>query len=135
VRELCAGFRHPVPSCGEATRARRWLRKIGPSRARDVLRLHIAFARGADADAAQRGELGRRAAGVLEVLRRGDPVTLKDLAIDGNDLMELGLEPGPGVGRILEDCLEAVIEDPELNRKETLLDLVEEWRRKWMGGP
>lgn len=128
VGELCAGLRHPLPERGGVAQARRWLRKVGPERARDVLRLHSAFARAADAGPAQRVELARRATRVLEVLRRGDPVTLTDLAIDGNDLMDLGLEPGPQFGRILEDCLEAVIENPELNRKQTLLDMVEERR-------
>jgi tRNA nucleotidyltransferase (CCA-adding enzyme) len=134
VEELCAALRHPLPERAEVARARRWLRKVSPSRARDVLRLHIAFARAADAEPAQRAELGGRVRGVLEVLRRGDPVTLKDLAIDGNDLMELGFEPGPPLGRVLEDCLEAVIDDPELNRRERLLEMVEERRRHGTGG-
>lgn len=128
VGGLCAGLRHPLPERGEVAGARRWLRKVGPERARDVLRLHLAFARGAGADSAQRAQLASRVSRVLEVLRRGDPVTLTDLAIDGTDLMELGLEPGPEFGRILEECLDAVIEDPTLNQKETLLDLVEERR-------
>jgi tRNA nucleotidyltransferase (CCA-adding enzyme) len=59
---------------------------------------------------------------VLGVLRRGDPVTLAALAIDGNDLRELGLRPGPEFGRILDACLQAVIEDPELNERDRLLE-------------
>jgi tRNA nucleotidyltransferase (CCA-adding enzyme) len=59
---------------------------------------------------------------VLGVLRKGDPVTLGALAIDGNDLKGLGLRPGPEFGRVLEGCLDAVIEDPELNKRDRLLE-------------
>ena len=43
------------------------------------------------------------------------------LAIGGHDLMELGMKPGPEMGRILNTLLEEVIENPELNTKEILL--------------
>jgi tRNA nucleotidyltransferase (CCA-adding enzyme) len=46
------------------------------------------------------------------------------LAVDGDDLMaELGLAPGPGLGRILDRLLEAVIADPRRNRRDALLKL------------
>ena len=48
------------------------------------------------------------------------------LAVDGTDLMTaLGLEPGPLLGRILDDLLEAVIADPALNERPTLLMLAQ----------
>lgn len=44
------------------------------------------------------------------------------LAVDGNDLMgELGLTPGPRLGRVLDALLEAVIADPSLNERASLL--------------
>jgi tRNA nucleotidyltransferase (CCA-adding enzyme) len=48
----------------------------------------------------------------------------RDLAVDGRDLMhELGLAPGPRVGRVLDGLLERVIADPALNHRESLLEL------------
>jgi poly(A) polymerase/tRNA nucleotidyltransferase (CCA-adding enzyme) len=48
------------------------------------------------------------------------------LAVDGDDLMrELGLPPGPRLGRILEGLLEAVIAEPALNDRPSLLLLAE----------
>jgi tRNA nucleotidyltransferase/poly(A) polymerase len=52
-----------------------------------------------------------------------DAVTIGDLAIDGNDLAEAGIPPGPHVGRILRLLLEAVLEDQSLNTRDRLLDL------------
>jgi putative nucleotidyltransferase with HDIG domain len=46
------------------------------------------------------------------------------LAIDGHDLQrELGMEPGPQIGRTLERLTELVIDDPALNERSVLLDL------------
>jgi len=44
------------------------------------------------------------------------------LAIDGNDLIALGMRPGPGLGRLLRELEEAVIENPSLNVRATLLE-------------
>ncbi|MCL2881505.1 MAG: HD domain-containing protein [Coriobacteriia bacterium] len=48
------------------------------------------------------------------------------LAIDGHDLMTLGVEPGPGMGRLLAKLLDEVIEDPALNTRESLLARAQE---------
>jgi hypothetical protein len=54
-------------------------------------------------------------------------MTPQQLAIDGDDLVrELGLRPGPIVGRLLDELMEAVLEDPVLNRRETLLAMARE---------
>lgn len=58
-----------------------------------------------------------------EILQRQECVCLKDLAITGNDLITIGMEPGKEIGRVLNVLLEKVIEDPALNTKEQLLEL------------
>lgn len=50
------------------------------------------------------------------------PMTLKDLAVNGNDLYEAGIPRGPGMGRILNSLLEMVIDYPTLNSRQTLLE-------------
>jgi tRNA nucleotidyltransferase (CCA-adding enzyme) len=48
------------------------------------------------------------------------------LKIDGTDLIdELGLAPGPRLGRIIDDLVERVIADPALNERPTLLLLAQ----------
>ncbi len=112
-----------MPAAGDTVSARRWLRQVGREWARDALRLHLARARARGVDAEARAVLAAQARGVLETLRRGDPVALGDLAIDGNDLKALGLSPGPEFARILDACLDAVIVDPRLNRRERLIEI------------
>lgn len=49
------------------------------------------------------------------------PMSVKDLAIGGKDLMAAGIAPGPEMGKILHALLEEVLEDPARNEKDTLL--------------
>ena len=59
-----------------------------------------------------------------ELAASPDLLRRRRLAIDGNDLRaSLGIEPGPRIGRILERLGEAVLDDPERNRPETLLEM------------
>lgn len=59
-----------------------------------------------------------------EIMLRNDCVTIKDLAINGKDLMELGVKQGPEIGEILTRLLENVIENPDMNTKEKLMELL-----------
>jgi hypothetical protein len=66
---------------------------------------------------------------VRDVLEREPPLDVGSLAVDGEDLMrELALTEGPRVGRLLRDLLARTIEDPELNRREILLDMARKMR-------
>ena len=55
------------------------------------------------------------------IRRRGDPLTRGELAITGLDLLQAGVPAGPGLGRVLEQLLGLVVDDPTLNTRETLL--------------
>jgi len=100
--------------------ARRFLREHGDELAFDLVAHKEADLRGkrvpqAELDAAAR--LRR----LLEQ-ERVHPHRLEDLAVDGSDLLQIGYSEGPDLGRALESLLDAVVENPELNTRETLLD-------------
>ena len=62
---------------------------------------------------------------VVQAIRAAkDPVTVGDLAVDGNDLIAAGVRPGPDVGATLERLLEEVLRDPRRNTKDYLLSRV-----------
>ena len=50
-------------------------------------------------------------------------ISLRDLAVNGHDLIAAGMKSGPEMGRVLSTLLDRVIEDPALNEKNTLLEL------------
>jgi tRNA nucleotidyltransferase (CCA-adding enzyme) len=63
------------------------------------------------------GRLYRR---MLRVAFR-DPIELRDLAVDGDDLKKAGIAGGRDLGKILQTLLRRVLEDPSLNRTDWLL--------------
>ncbi len=59
-----------------------------------------------------------------QIKKEGECFQLKDLAVTGQDLITLGMKPGPEVGKMLSKLLDIVIEHPEENQKEKLLLIV-----------
>ena len=59
-----------------------------------------------------------------EICRLQQCVSLKTLQVTGRDLIRAGIKPGPEMGKILEDLLEKVLENPELNDREKLLEFL-----------
>lgn len=104
---------------------RRLLRKLGLEMLEDHLRLRHADLHAdppEDEESSQRFKSARAFANRLRKLAaEKPPMTPKDLAISGKDVMDiLGCKPGPAVGSTLRVLLELVLEDPSLNNKEDL---------------
>ena len=59
-----------------------------------------------------------------EILKDRECLSLKDLAVTGRDLIRAGCAPGPELGRILNEMLQDVLEHPEHNNKEYLLQSI-----------
>jgi putative nucleotidyltransferase with HDIG domain len=108
---------------------RRFMRRIGPGPVMADLfalrRADTAASAGPDARDTAAAELEARVA----ALREAAVLSVRELAVDGDDLMrELDLPPGPEVGRLLDLLLQAVLDDPSRNERETLFDLAREAR-------
>ena len=56
-----------------------------------------------------------------DIIEKDQGTQISDLMIDGSDIIALGVTPGPGIGKILKQLLELVLDDPEINNKERLL--------------
>ena len=62
-----------------------------------------------------------------QILRERHPLTAKELAVTGKDLIDaLAQPPGPAIGRILAILLTRVIDDPRINTREQLLELAQQ---------
>ena len=119
---------------------RRWLAAAGREVLPDLLRLWIASARADEARGGAPGEAGGRwpARGELAMLiprlrstaRSGVPLTVRELALSGRDLIRMGLTPGPRFGELLECLLERTLGDPSLNEPGALAREA----RLWLAG-
>lgn len=102
--------------------AKKWLNKISEKQFRRLLQVRRA-------DILAQSEIGlvERLAKcyaveqmIDQVLEEKQPFSLKDLAVNGNDIMDLGLTPGKEVGMILNWLLEEVIDGRLENRHHDL---------------
>ena len=116
-------------SRAEPLRARRLLARYGDSLLSDLLDHKEADLRGkgdrpADDDLAKLTRLRK----VVSEQRR-EPHRVRDLAVNGNDLIAIGFRPGPAIGHALRKLLDDVVRTPDLNTKEQLLERAKELAR------
>lgn len=98
---------------------RRFIRRVGKENLKDIFDIRTGDRLGSGAPATSwRTELFKKR--VKEVQKR--PFSVKDLKIDGNDVMEiLDIPPGPEIGRILEALFEEVKDEKDKNNRDYLL--------------
>ncbi len=77
----------------------------------------------------QKKQLKREEKAYKTELAKNNPTKLSDLAINGNDLKEVGYQEGEEIGKLLGYILKKVLVQPELNDRETLLNLVKSIKR------
>ncbi len=104
---------------------RRFILRIGPERLDALFALRRADDLGSGADPDDPDTASFRAR-VEHELHAAHPLDRSALAVDGRDLMdELGLEPGPRLGRVIDELLDRVIADPGANERGSLLLLAQ----------
>lgn len=104
---------------------RRLMARLGNVPVEDLLLLKSAdrFARdGVEKDDSEEQDRIRRM--VAKIREEGHALKVTDLAINGYDLIEMGLEPGPLFGLIFNGLLEEVLDDTGRNNREYLLERV-----------
>ena len=104
--------------------------RIGMENLKDAWELKKAFIKGSrSAERFKSAEIERAENSLREILQERPPVSLKDLAVSGKDLIELGYKEGKGVGEALKKILDIVIDKPELNKREILLELAKKQKK------
>ena len=109
-------WRDKYPDPKHLPQVRKWLSEVGEY-ADDLLTLLLAHP-------ASRIPHPGLAKVVQSIREAKDPLTLKDLAVNGSDLLAAGVRAGPEVGETLQRLLAEVLEDPTRNSREYLLSRV-----------
>ncbi len=105
---------------------RRFIRRVGVENVKDMMELRIGDRLGGGTQTAEswRLKLFKKR---LEEQLAPEPFSIKNLVVDGNDVMkELDIKPGPIIGRILQKLFEEVDEDLEKNNRDYLLKRIKE---------
>ncbi|MBU4509867.1 polynucleotide adenylyltransferase, partial [bacterium] len=109
----------------------RWLAsRIGMENLEDAWELKKALIKESrSSEKSKSDEIERTENNIREILQERPPVSLKDLAVKGKDLIELGYKEGKSISEALKKLLDIVIDKPELNKREILLEFAEEQKK------
>ena len=116
---------HYEPSWSDAA-VRRFIVRVGEDQIPALFALRRADSEGITGSRAEPLHLAEFRDRIDGILESGHAFSLKDLKVNGTDLLAAGLKPGPLTGLVLEELLEAVLEDPALNTRERLLEILAE---------
>ena len=113
---------HYDPSWTDAA-VRRFIVRVGKENIDDLFALRKADVFGLTGSYTEPNFLVEFTARIDKILKEDGAYSLKDLAVNGKDLMALGIPAGKCLGLVLHDLLETVLDDPAQNTKETLLPI------------
>jgi tRNA nucleotidyltransferase/poly(A) polymerase len=108
---------------------RHWLQDVGRDLWKDLITLRSCD-RGGNLKKMQAGKglvtkkMRELISTVEEMIASGVPLFKEDLAINGDDLIQLGMKPGPAFKEVFSNLIGLVVNDPEKNTKEWLSDYI-----------
>jgi tRNA nucleotidyltransferase (CCA-adding enzyme) len=121
---------HDVQIPNRERSIRKWLSRLGPETFFQLLEVKWADGMGQAYELVKNRltELEDMKAKAEEIVAQGQCFSLKDLAVNGRDVIAAGVTPGPEVGRVLNGLLEQVISGEVPNEQKALLNLIcREW--------
>lgn len=103
---------------------RRWLNKVGPDMLRKLIQVRLADIGGQSKD--NRASRADKCYTILEIAKeiivQQQCFQIKDLAVNGNDILTLGVDPGPRVGEVLSWLLAQVLDEEVTNEHDVLIE-------------
>lgn len=105
---------------------KRWLNKIGEDNLRKLILVK-------KADLSAKSDMKKKQQEIYlnlclerldEVIKQGECFSLKDLSVDGKDLMQIGISQGKTIGIVLNHLMDMVIDEKVENDKVKLINLV-----------
>jgi putative nucleotidyltransferase with HDIG domain len=110
---------------------RRFIIRIGEENLESIYSLRRADGFGMAGVETDKDNLTALISRVDSILAGNHVLSLKNLAISGDDLKTLGIRPGKYMGVILHELLETVVDDPGSNNRETLLNIAVKFNERY----
>lgn len=117
---------HDVQIPNRERSVRKWLGRLGPETFFQLLEVKRADGMGQSYELVQDrlAKLEEMKAKAEEIVAQGQCLSLKDLNVNGQDVIAAGIAPGPEVGRVLNRLLEQVLNGEIPNERKVLLNLI-----------
>ena len=107
---------------------KRYLSRYGEKLMKDIVNVHIADDIGKSPDYQSRIKTYQAVLKRIdEILAEGECISIKNLAVNGNDIKKLGYT-GPQISEVLNKLLDMVIDEKCVNKKEVLISEAQKWR-------
>lgn len=107
---------------------RRFIRKVGLENLNPLFELRKADRIGNGLKSGESRAVANLRKRIEKILEEENAITVRDLAVDGNDIMrEFDLKPGPIIGEVLGHLLEEILDDPDKNDYHTLVSIAAEY--------
>ncbi|MBN1685950.1 MAG: HD domain-containing protein, partial [Spirochaetales bacterium] len=113
---------------------RRFVRRVGKPHLESLFALRIADGYGMRRTPVPGREIDDLQRRINSILRKEDAITVRDLAVNGNDLAGAGIPKGPQMGLVLDFLLETVLDDPAQNERHALIGLAMNFFNKYLTG-
>lgn len=110
---------------------RRFVARVGLQAVRPLAALRLADMAGVSGEPADPRAVMPLVERVEALVEKDQAFSLKDLALGGDELAAIGWPRGPAMGKLLTELLEAVLDDPELNTRERLLEIAGRLKGKY----
>lgn len=125
IGQLVENHGLPLQEKFDGPAMRRFLSRVDTDFLDDLFMLSIASRRASWASRSELHQLRRLRKWADQIITTGTPLTVSQLAIKGTTVKKiLGITEGVQVGRILDQLLEVVLEDPDKNNPQDLAALV-----------
>ena len=126
IERVCHLVRHHMfnyePGWTDAA-IRRFIARVGLSSIMELFALRLADTTATIGSPSSWPMLSEFKSRIDRVVETGEALSLKDLAVNGDDLAALGIPRTREMGALLSELLDTVLEDPSLNTKEKLLEI------------
>ncbi|HPJ37548.1 MAG TPA: CCA tRNA nucleotidyltransferase [Spirochaetota bacterium] len=107
---------------------RRFMRKVGVENIDELFLVRLSDREGNGMRGGLPAPIGKLRRRMERVIEEENAITVKDLDINGHVLMdEFSIPPGPVIGKILNHLLEMVLDEPDMNSRDILLEKAREY--------
>jgi tRNA nucleotidyltransferase (CCA-adding enzyme) len=103
---------------------KKFINRVGVENLEDLFELQIADIKGSSKEYQNFDNILKLKEECQRILNEKQPLSIKDLNINGCNLMKLGYKEGKDIGNKLKELVELVLENPELNTKEELMKFI-----------